>query len=40
MIEILKVVLIDVAITTGKRILDNLRDEITNDDNDKEDDNT
>lgn len=40
MIEILKLVLVDVAISTGKRILDTIRDEITSDDNDKEDDST
>lgn len=36
MIEILKLVLVEVVITTGKKLLDDLRDELTNDDQDKE----
>lgn len=38
MIEILKAVLVDVAITTGKQILDTISDELTNDYSDKEGD--
>lgn len=37
MIDVLKVVLVDVAIATGKKILDDLRDEIITDDETDED---